>query len=250
MRTIVAIYDEADDAWDAVREIDKAGIDHHYIKLMTCDANGRPVAYLGPEDAGTGDSVWEQPVAYRGEQLEKILRVDFGDDEADGYLDDINDGDTIVVVHVERYQEDAVRELLDKDGLVSLSIGEVAYHQQGRPHPGPSGYTPPPKTEDFYSNEGMYEEEPTYERGLEYETVRSRFYTHYNANYAATSLPFDRYAPAYQFGWRLHREKRPGDAWSAVAPSARLQWEETHPQGAAWEDVRDAIKYAWETGGE
>jgi hypothetical protein len=54
--------------------------------------------------------------------------------------------------------------------------------------------------------------------------------------------------PAYRYGHELTSDKRySGKDWSAVEPNARRDWETRYPGQGAWEDIKDAVRYAWDT---
>ena len=56
---------------------------------------------------------------------------------------------------------------------------------------------------------------------------------------------YDRYEPAYRYGYTLASDNRyTGKEWTAIEAEARRDWEKNN-QGA-WEDFKDAIRYAWD----
>jgi uncharacterized protein (TIGR02271 family) len=71
------------------------------------------------------------------------------------------------------------------------------------------------------------------------------FRSNYNTAFAKKGLPYERWEPAYRYGYTLASDQRyAGKDWAAVEMDARRDWEGRH-QGA-WEEFKDAIRYAWD----
>jgi len=59
---------------------------------------------------------------------------------------------------------------------------------------------------------------------------------------------YEKYAPAYRYGYELTTDKRySGKDWSVFESDARRDWETRYPGQGVWEDVKDAVRYAWDT---
>ncbi len=68
----------------------------------------------------------------------------------------------------------------------------------------------------------------------------------YQQRYARTGLGYDRYQPAYRYGYELHNQQHYGDRdWTAIEQDVRREWEQSHPDDA-WEDFKDSIRHGWE----
>jgi uncharacterized protein (TIGR02271 family) len=90
----------------------------------------------------------------------------------------------------------------------------------------PAGTQPTPRTRDF----AAYEPE---------------FRTHHDAAVAQRGSPYDRWAPAYRYGYDMATDPRYRDReWAAVETDARRDWEQRHR--GTWEEVKEAIRYAWD----
>lgn len=64
--------------------------------------------------------------------------------------------------------------------------------------------------------------------------------------YAVSGRDYTYYQPAYRFGYVLAQDERYLDAdWNRVEPEARREWE-TQDDDTPWEDVKDAVRYAWQ----
>jgi uncharacterized protein (TIGR02271 family) len=70
----------------------------------------------------------------------------------------------------------------------------------------------------------------------------------YQRRYGSRGQNFNYYLPAYRYGYDLRSNPRYRgyNDWSRVEPEARADWERRGGQGA-WEDVKDAVRHAWES---
>jgi uncharacterized protein (TIGR02271 family) len=67
----------------------------------------------------------------------------------------------------------------------------------------------------------------------------------YQRNYASSGASYDRYAPAYQYGYKLATDPRYAKHdWSTIESQAKSDWsrEGTGP----WEDLKHAVRSAWD----
>jgi uncharacterized protein (TIGR02271 family) len=80
----------------------------------------------------------------------------------------------------------------------------------------------------------------------DFTTYETDFRTNYTTAFAKRGLPYERCEPAYRYGYTLATDPRyAGKDWMAFEPEVRREWEGRH-QGA-WEDFKDAVRYAWDT---
>jgi uncharacterized protein (TIGR02271 family) len=71
------------------------------------------------------------------------------------------------------------------------------------------------------------------------------FHSHYDTTFASRGVPYERWAPAYRYGYDIATAPRYRDReWAAVETEARRNWEHDH-QGT-WEEFKDAIRHAWD----
>jgi hypothetical protein len=79
-----------------------------------------------------------------------------------------------------------------------------------------------------------------------FDMYENDFRRHYDRTFGTSGYPYDRYRPAYMYGYDLHRTRDcNGDCrWEDVEMNARRDWEQTHP-GNAWEDFKEAIREGW-----
>jgi hypothetical protein len=83
-------------------------------------------------------------------------------------------------------------------------------------------------------------------RVMGFDSYDTDFRHHYTTTLASRGEPYDRWQPAYRYGYDLASDPRAaGRDWAALEPDARHAWE-AHHQGT-WETCKDTIRYAWET---
>jgi uncharacterized protein (TIGR02271 family) len=77
-----------------------------------------------------------------------------------------------------------------------------------------------------------------------YEVYDPDFRTHFKSAYSGMGN-FDRYQPAYQYGYTLATDNRyRGRNWRDVEPEARRAWDAQNQN--SWEDFKDAVQYSWD----
>jgi uncharacterized protein (TIGR02271 family) len=76
----------------------------------------------------------------------------------------------------------------------------------------------------------------------------SDFRSHWQTAYGSSSSGrYEDYAPAYQFGNRMHSDARYSDyGWNDAEPDIRSNWEQQHGGSHPWERVKDAVRYGWD----
>jgi hypothetical protein len=82
--------------------------------------------------------------------------------------------------------------------------------------------------------------------GKNFEVYDADFRRHYGTAFATTSgATYERYMPAYRYGYTLATDQRYVDRdWTVIEPEARRSWEERH--AGTWEQFKDAIRHAWD----
>lgn len=250
MKTIVAPFSEASTAYEAAQALHQAGLDAHYIKVITRPSqNEAVVATIGqvtPPEPGTERTEGTRLV--EGKTLEDMLRLSYGADKAAGLLSQVQpDGRSFLIAQSPEYLVEQAVETVRRHLPEHLAVEELAWTQFA--HPGePSGFVPPPtpQTADFYGPEtgdaSTHEVQPE----LEYADRRSLFFDHFRRHYAASGRPFSHYAAAYRFGYKAAgngawREKR----WAEVETAVQTQWEQQQP--ATWASFQPAVHHGWVT---
>jgi len=74
------------------------------------------------------------------------------------------------------------------------------------------------------------------------------FQRHYQENYAATGMPYDKYQQAYRFGVGramdlAHDQRMRQEVWTAHEPELRRFWELEYNE--PWDEVAEAVRYGW-----
>jgi uncharacterized protein (TIGR02271 family) len=76
---------------------------------------------------------------------------------------------------------------------------------------------------------------------------RTNWRNHYQKNFANSGWKYEKYEPAYQYGYDLFNDKRyAGYDWNRLEPEARKTWETRYPEDA-WDKAKMAVRYAWES---
>ena len=79
-----------------------------------------------------------------------------------------------------------------------------------------------------------------------YDTYDRDFRSDWERSYRSSGYGYERYQPAYRYGYGLATENRyRGRDWNTIEPDVRHDWEMQHP-GDRWEDFKDAVRHAWD----
>lgn len=77
-----------------------------------------------------------------------------------------------------------------------------------------------------------------------FEDFDNDFRSNWQSRYGSMGSTYDRYRPAYQYGWQLG-DRYSGRNWNDFESEARADWQRSHPNDA-WEDFKDSVRYGWE----
>jgi len=83
-----------------------------------------------------------------------------------------------------------------------------------------------------------------------FEAYDADFRKNFTSTYSnkGKNYTYEKYMPAYRYGYDLTSDKRySGKDWSAFESDARRDWETRYPGQGVWGDVKDAVRYAWDT---
>jgi uncharacterized protein (TIGR02271 family) len=79
-----------------------------------------------------------------------------------------------------------------------------------------------------------------------YDQYDPDFRSHWQSNYANSGYSYERYKPAYHYGYTLANDARyQGRDWKAIEADARRSWEQQH-QDSPWENFKDAVRHGWQ----
>lgn len=79
-----------------------------------------------------------------------------------------------------------------------------------------------------------------------YQSNHNDFHRHYEEHFGIDNA-YTYYEDAYRFGSWLGQDMRYKNAeWDEVEENVKRRWQYDHEGGNAWDDVKDAVRYAWE----
>lgn len=173
------------------------------------------------------------------------------------YAEGVRRGGALVSVATGDDMADEVAEIMARYGAVDIDERVERWRASGwthfDPNTRPYQATDPrpfidPNTGPYRSSEERLAGErqtvsPTDYR--DYDAYDADFRRHYMTSPACHGHPYDRWAPAYRYGYDLASDSRyAGSDWTTIEPEARRRWEERR-QGK-WEEFEDTVRYAWE----
>ena len=109
---------------------------------------------------------------------------------------------------------------------------------------GSAGYTGSGTT---YQGSGSFTSNTGAESGgatARFQDYDQDFRSDWESNYRNTGFGYERYQPAYQYGWQLG-EQYQGRDWNDFEANARDGLGASHPDDA-WQDFKDAIRRGWD----
>jgi stress response protein YsnF len=78
-----------------------------------------------------------------------------------------------------------------------------------------------------------------------FEDYGDDFHGYYTQRLAKSGLGYDKYSPAFRFGYGLAaNEPFRSQPWETIEPDVRRLWEEKNP--GTWGQLKDAVRFAWE----
>jgi uncharacterized protein (TIGR02271 family) len=84
--------------------------------------------------------------------------------------------------------------------------------------------------------------------GSGFNAYDTHFRSDYQTRYGNMGRTYDVYMPAYQYGYTLASDPNYTNYsdWSSFESTARSRWEREHSD-TLWDDIKDAVRYAWDT---
>ncbi len=262
METIAAVYDDMSEARAAIDELLDAGFNRDDISLVASDREGRysvregepgydaeyaedgaaegavtggvlggltgaavglaalaipglgPVLAVGPlaaalAGAGIG--------AASGTVLGALVGYGFSEDRAEYYAEAVRRGGALLTLRTDGGRTHEARDILYDNGAVDIDSRVESWRDEGW-----SGY-------DYN----------------EYDAYEPFFRTHYNRNLAAHGYTYNRYQPAYRYGYGLATDDRYSryDNWDELRGVAERDW--AHDADTTWDEIEDSVHYAW-----
>jgi hypothetical protein len=292
MKTVVGLFDDIEDARDAVDDLVDNGFSRDDISMIARDYEGAYGEHLDTyEDEGdmtaegaaagalgggligglagflvgvtafaipgVGPIVAAGPIvsaltgagigAATGGILGALVGWGIPEAEAEYYTEGVRRGGTLVGVKVSEAQVDEAIDILDDHDPVNIERRSEYWRESGWDRFDPQGdlYT----REDYEMERNQYSDYGGTTDGG-YDAYAPTFQQHYQSTYAATGIPYTRYEPAYRYGYQLANDSRYDtyDDWNAIEPEAQREWRQMNrtEDGSTWEDIKGAVRHAWE----
>ena len=284
MKTVVGIYDRITQARNAVNDLVDSGLSRDDVSLIAPDPEGHYAGYEETEDRATAETtdaaaegaiaggvigglggvlvglgafaipgigpiVAAGPIvaglvgagvgAAAGGLLGALVQWGVPEEEAGYYAEAVRRGSTLVAVRTPDDQVKRVVNILERYNPVDVNERAERWREEGW-----TGYD----TEaDPYTAADIEQERTRYGTFAtgQYSTYEPTFRQHYQTTYGAQGQPYNRYEPAYRYGYTLATDTRyRGRDWSELEPEARRRWETEHE--GAWDQFKDAVRNSWE----
>jgi hypothetical protein len=212
-----------------------------------------PVLAAGPlASALLGGAIGATTGAATGGITAALVDMGINEDTAASYTETVRRGGALISITAPENDESHIRDILNRHGAIDINKRSAYYRSTGW-----KGYDPnsQPYTADQIAEErhryrqfetdydAKYANLKTYP---EYDTYIPRFQTHYKTNFANSGYPYNRYEPAYRYGYNLATSERYGNMsdWDELEPDARRLWEDRNKN--TWDEFKDAVRNAWQ----
>lgn len=205
--------------------------------------------------------------AAAGGMIGALVDAGVPEEQAGYYAEGVRRGGTLVSVRAEdEMMVDRAVNVLERRGAVDVERRVAGWRQSGwtgyDPHAEP--YTEPqPLRRDLEKQSAQTHAIPSFDitqtrakaysqthatthpGPMGYESYVSDFRNNFAATYGNRGYTYERYEPAYRYGYALASDTRYiGKDWEAIEADARRDWDKMNK--GAWEDFKDSIRYAWD----
>lgn len=281
-RIIVGYFDQYAQAQEAVRSLVDTGFSRSEISLVASDPTGEyaksdAVTSTNPDTtnytatgAGTGAVLGGVggllvglgalaipgvgPVLAAGPIVTTLLGAGVGaaaggligvlidagipEDEAQYYAEGLRRGGAVVTVTTDdEMMIERATNIFERNGAVDIDRRADEWRQSGW-----TGYDPNVGVQADPTPLPRPQRDPGFDTFADYATD---FHNNFTTTYGFRGYTYDRYEPAYHYGYTLATDKRyMNKDWADIEAEARRAWEKNH-QGM-WEDFKDSIQYAWD----
>lgn len=203
-----------------------------------------PVIAAGPLAVAlstlTGAGVGAVAGGVTGGLLGALIGLGIPEEEAEYYAEGVRRGGVLVTVQAEEHKTNKIMDVLNRHTPVDIHERATQWREQGW-----GGFDPNAQAHDadrFVEERSAWHPETDYG---DFDVESPRYRTHYDSYLANTGYPYDYYAPAYRFGYKLADDARyKNNTWDVIEPDIHKDWEREHP--GTWERFKKAIRYAWE----
>jgi len=285
MKTVVGLYDYLSEARDTIDDLVAAGVDRNNISLLMTDPdqrysdaiegdNGEQVAEATAEGAavggvvgglaglllglgmftvpGLGFIVAAGPIvatltgagvgALAGGLIGALVGWGIPEEEAGYYAEGVRRGGKLVAVKADENRVDAISDIMNRHDPIDVRERAASWQANGW-----TGYETNAKP---YTSQQIVTERERYNDfdNTDYNTYLSSNRQHYQTRYGTAGYDYDRYDPAYRYGYYLATSDRYNNynRWEDVEPDARRRWEHDYATDrGTWEEFKDAVRHAW-----
>lgn len=240
--TVIALFDEAEDAQKAAEALKTRGFDASAVHVT--------------QGSELGDTEVISPAV----QLESgpltgllhRLAVLFGVEEPHlpHYEEAVRRGGSLVQADAaDEAQAASARDTLLAMGAVNID-DRVAEWQQAGWRSGAAGSTPAAggpgglvhRQEVSIGGVRVYGHAVV----VAFDDLAEEFRADFETRQAGQGSTYDDFDPAYRYGHALASETRyEGCSWDEIESEARAEWEQRHPQ-SAWDRFKSTVRHAWE----
>jgi hypothetical protein len=243
--TVIAVFDEPEDARQAVEAVKARGFDASAVHRRQ---DGGPVdAEVIPPAA----EIESGPLSGLLDRLSSLFGVDAP--HLAHYQEAVRRGGSVVQVDAaDEAQAAAARDALLAVGAVNIDDRVAEWERTGWRSPVDAETASTPAAEGaggvVHRHEVSIGGVRVYGHAvvLAFDELVDNFRADYEAQYAAPGTSFDEFDPAYRYGHALASDTRyDGRSWDEIEPEARAEWERRHQQ-SGWERFRRAVRHAWE----
>jgi len=283
-KTIVGMFDNLTDAHGAVRELVTMGWSRDDISLVAGDTKGEYTTQTGTLSdemsataagastgailgglggllvglgtlaiPGVGPLIAAGPLATTllgagvgaaaGGLLGALIDVGIPEEQANYYAEGVRRGGILVSVKAEEdgMMVDRAVNILERHNAIDVQRRVSEWQKTGWTRFDPT--SEPYKTDDVRQPSSV--STTTTATGTGFDTYANDFRTNFTTKYGDRGYTYDRYEPAYRYGYTIANDRRyAGKEWSAIESDVRSDWEKNN-QGA-WEDFKDSVRYAWD----
>ena len=168
-----------------------------------------------------------------------LIEAGIPEDEAQYYAEGLRRGGAVVTVSTQQDEMmiERATNIFERNGAVNIDRRADEWRRSGW-----TGYDPNVGSQAAPTPLIQYQRTPGFDTFDDYETD---FRNNFTTTYGTRGYTYDRYEPAYRYGYTLATDKRYRNKdWAAIEAEARRDWEKNN-QGV-WEDFKDSIRYAWD----
>jgi hypothetical protein len=245
--TVIALFDQAEDARKAGRALEARGFDASAVHLTQGGES------LEDEVISPAIEIESGPLTGLLHRLSVLFSVK--EPHLAHYHEAVRRGGTVVQVDAyDEAQAAAARDALLAAGAVTIDDRVEEWQRSGWSSPDVGGEAAA-SARGIESPGGIVHKQEASIGGVRvyghvvvvpFDDLADDFRADYEAHYAVQGASFDDFDPAYRYGHALASDTRyDGRSWDEIEPEARVEWERRHPR-SAWERFKSAVRHAWQ----